>query len=247
MVEDTTPEENLPIEETKLIDQAVQYINDSIGSAYYETAILVGKYVLEKFFKDNLKEVKSMSPKKEHSFNKLCQRSDLQVHPKHLYQMTVVAAQEKILVEKLREKGAGKLGYSLKVELLKINSDKKKIEFAKHFIKNSFTVIQAREYLKLQIGTDSTLDIIPFSKPLIDQFSKISEWAEKEELAVEFGELTPHKIKTINGNIQTFLKYIENIDQVKNKLMNVEKQLSARVSQKKESIVKDPTQKNKDK
>jgi hypothetical protein len=244
---DTTPDQNFPTDENKIIDDAVQHINELIGKRYYETAIEVGDYVLKTFFKDSRTEIKSKNPNKEHSFNRLCERSDLKVHPKHLYQMVVVAAQEKLLIEKLGPEETSKLGYSLKVELLKVNSGKNKIEFAKHFIKKSFTVNQAKEYLRLKIGSDTALNIIPFSKPLIDQFTKISEWAEKKEITGDFGELTPHKIKTINDNIEIYLKNIEKIDQVKKKLLEIRDKMLTYEPKKKKSSVKKTTPKKKTK
>ena len=122
--DDQNKDENLPTEEIAKIDEAVQYINEKIGNRYYETAIDVGNYVLKTFFNDDINEVKSKNPKKLLSFNKLCARPDLELHPKHLNQMVLVAAQEKLLIEKLGADKVNKLGYSLKVELLKIRDDK---------------------------------------------------------------------------------------------------------------------------
>jgi len=224
--------------EDVIIDDAVKHINEIIGSTYYQTAIDVGEYVLNTFFKDNPNGVKSRDPNKENSFSKLCERSDLKVHPKHLNQMVVVALQERLLiggidskkepVPGIPQKDMGKLGYSLKVELLKVTSDKMKITFAKHFINSKFKVSQAREYIKAKLGTQTDSDIIPFSTPLIDQLNKISEWSETEGVSGDFSKLTAGKVAKIRQNIDGYISFISKVDSIKKKLEKIETKVTER-------------------
>ena len=222
----------------EIIDDAVKHINEIIGSTYYQTAIDVGEYVLNTFFKDNPNEVKSKDPNKENSFSKLCERSDLKVHPKHLNQMVVVALQERLLIggieskkesiSGISQKDTDKLGYSLKVELLKVINDKMKIQFAKHFIKNKFTVSKAKEYIKSKLGMQTALDIIPFSTPFIDQLNKISKWSATEDVSGDFSKLTAVKITKIRQNIDSYISFISKVDDIKKKLEKIKTKVTER-------------------
>jgi hypothetical protein len=246
-----------PVSSKKIIDDAVKYINGKIGSAYYQTAIDVGEYVLNTFFKADPNEVKSKNPNKEHSFSKLCERPDLNVHPKHLNQMVVVALQERLLIGGIQsnkefirgipQKDMDKLGYSLKVELLKVISDKTKIKFAKHFIEHEFTVSQAKEYIKSELGTQTALDIIPFSNPLIDQLKKITVWSETEDVSGDFSKLTAGKVAKIRQNIDDYFIFISKVDVIKSKLEKIETKVTERETEIKTAAALKKTQEKKKK
>jgi len=194
------------------IDEAVQVINDKIGNKLYETAIEVGNYVLKTFFNDDIKEVKSKNPNKLLSFNKLCDRSDLKVHPKHLNQMVQVAAQEKILIAA----NVNDLSYSLKVELLKIHDDKSKIKTAKKWTTKPVTIAEAKKYIASQEESNpAASDLIPINTLFIDQMKTISEWTENDELEGKLKGLSINKIKKIKEQVDAFL---EKYEPVKNKI-----------------------------
>jgi len=218
-----TLSENLPIKEQTKIDKAVKYINEKIGKRYYETAIEVGNYVLKTFFNDDIKEVKSKNPKKALSFNKLCARPDLEVHPKHLNQMVLVAAQERLLIDKIGADKVNDLGYSLKVELLKIRDDKMRTNIAQEWISNPKTITEAKKHIaSLRESNPAVSDIIPLSSPLIVQLKTISEWVENDELTGKLEGLSINKIKILKENIDAFLRQYEpvktKIDGVKAKI-----------------------------
>ncbi len=195
------------------IDEAVKEINDLVGNKLYETAIAVGDYVLKTFFNDDIKEVQSKNSKKLMSFNKLCDRSDLKVHPKHLNQMVQVAAQEKILIAA----EANKLGYSLKVELLKIHDDTLKTKTAKKWTSKPVTIAEAKKYISslLEESNSSVSALIPINTLFIDQLKTISEWTENDELAGKLEGLSINKIKKIKEQVDLFL---EKYEPVKNKI-----------------------------
>ena len=202
--------------ENEIIDKAVQKINELIGNKYYETAIEVGNYVLTTFFNNDIKEVKSKNPNKLQSFKKLCERPDLQVHPKHLNQMVQVAIQEKLLIDNLGKDKASKLGYSLKAELLKIHNDELKIKTAKKWIANPKTIAEAKKDIALlRESNTATSDLIPINSLFVDQLETISEWTENDELEDKLNKLSINKIKKIKDHIDTFL---EKYEPVKNKI-----------------------------
>ena len=220
---DQKKDENLPVKEKTKIDKAVQYINEKIGKRYYETAIDVGNYVLKTFFRDDINEVKSKNPKKLLSFNKLCARPDLEVHPKHLNQMVLVAAQERLLIDKLGVDKVNNLGYSLKVELLKIQDDKMRTKIALEWIANPKTIAAAKKDIaSLRESNPAVSDIIPINSPFVGQLKTISEWVENDELTGKLEGLSINKIKILKENIDAFLKQYEpvkaKIDGVKAKI-----------------------------
>jgi len=206
--------ETLPAEVIDVnIDEAVTKINDLVGNKLYETAIAVGDYVLKTFFNDDIKKVQSKNPNKLLSFNKLCDRSDLKVHPKHLNQMVHVAAQEKILIAAK----TSELSYSLKVELLKIHDDKLKIKTAKKWTTRPVTIAEAKKYVAslLEESNSSVSALIPINTLFIDQLKTISEWTENDELVGKLEGLSINKIKKIKEQVDAFL---EKYEPVKNKI-----------------------------
>ena len=93
-------QELTPVDNEKLIDDAVQFINEKANETLYKGSIEIGEYILEHFFNGDPKLASSKNPKKQQSFNKLCDRNDLIVHPNQLGLMVRVASQEKYFIEK---------------------------------------------------------------------------------------------------------------------------------------------------
>lgn len=206
------PKSNAQIAIPINIDEAVNHINELVGNKLYETAIAVGNYVLKTFFNDNINEIRSKNPHKLLSFKTLCDRADLKIHPKHLNQMVQVAAQEKILLAGK----ANELGYSLKVELLKIHDDKLRIETAKKWIAKPITIAEAKKYIaSLGESGPAVSDLIPLNSFIIDQLKTISEWTENDVLDGMLKGLSINKIKKIKDHIDAFL---EKYEPVKTKL-----------------------------
>ena len=190
--------------------------------------------MLKTFFNDDIKEVKSKNPNKLMSFNKLCARPDLQVHPKHLNQMVLVAAQERLLIGKLGADKVDKLGYSLKVELLKIRDDKMRTKIAQKWISNPKTILEAKkEIASLRESNPAASEIIPLSSPLIGQLKTISEWVDNDDLTGKLEGLSINKIKKIKENIDDFLKQYE---PVKTKLSDVKAKIDPIYEIKKKEI-----------
>ena len=205
------------------IDDAVNHINELVGNKLYETSIEVGNYVLKAFFNDDINEVKSRNPKKLLSFKKLCENPDLKVHPKHLNQMVQVAAQERLLIDKFGEEKVKGLGYSLKVELLKIQDDKIKTKTAKKWIAKPITILEAKKFIALlRDNNPAVSDLIPLSSPFLSQMKTISEWTETGDLQGKLEGLSINKIKKIKEHIDDFLNQYEpvktKLDDVKTKI-----------------------------
>jgi len=141
-----TGSELVPLEETQpateedpVVTEAVKHINSIIGDNLINAAIQIGKYVLEKFYDNNIEDAKSRSPVKQNSFRKLQNHPDLKIHYKTLNQMVNVAIQEKLLIEKLGDKQVGLLTYSHRIELLSLKDDNK-IEYAKKCIEEHLSI-----------------------------------------------------------------------------------------------------------
>ena len=137
--------------------------------------------------------------------------------------MVLVAAQERLLTDKLGADKANKLGYSLKVELLKIRDDEMKTKTAKKWIANPKTITEAKKYIASLRGSNPVVsDLIPLSSSFISQLKIISEWTENQELQGKLEGLSINKIKKIKEHIDDFLKQYEpvktKIDGVKVKI-----------------------------
>jgi hypothetical protein len=88
------------------------------------------------------------------------------------------------------------LGYSLKVELLKIRDDKTRTKIAQKWISKPKTILEAKKELaSLRESNPATSEIIPLSSPLIGQLKTISEWVDNDDLTGKLEGLSINKIK----------------------------------------------------
>jgi hypothetical protein len=123
--ENTDPD----IVDDSVINEAVAFINEMATKTIYKGSIEIGEYILKRFFENDIKLASSKNPKKQASFNKLCEREDLTVHPNSLALMVRVASQERFLSEK--EVDTSKLTYTHKASLVKLDNGQKKINLLK--------------------------------------------------------------------------------------------------------------------
>ena len=133
----TEPSRDLATTDDKLITEAVNFINQKSSELLYKAHVEIGKYLLEKFFENDINLAFSHDPKKTVSFEKLCKRDDLAVHPVTLARMVKVAAQEQLLID--HKIDTDSLHFSHKVELLKLTDPGQKVELAKKCIEESLS------------------------------------------------------------------------------------------------------------
>lgn len=114
------------------IEYAVKFINEKSREILYVGYIEIGNFILKNFFDDDIELAFSRDPKKKESFNKLCQRKDLEVHPNRLAIMVKVASQERFFDNAKIDTKA--LTYTHKTFLVKLDNDDKKIKMLKKCI-----------------------------------------------------------------------------------------------------------------
>ena len=113
-------------EEQKLIDDAVQKINDIKYNTIYNAYSEIGKYILDTFFEGKPALAASRDPKKPDSFNKLCMRKDLAFSASTLSRMLRVACFENELeAAKINHKN---IPFTHKAILIRIDDPKERIE-----------------------------------------------------------------------------------------------------------------------
>jgi hypothetical protein len=211
------------------IIEAVEFINDKIGNSYYNTAVEIGDYVLKQFFNNDIKQVKSKLSNKENSFSKLCKNENLKIHPKHLNQMVLVAAQEKMFLKKEKKDILDKLNYSLKVELLKINTNQDKIKHAEYFVDKKLTVLQAKDYLKEKLGTVTTSDSIPLDNNFIKQIEQLSTLSNADNIDYDVKRITTVDRATDKlSKLKSLIDSIDKFSSLKDKLETVKINIEAR-------------------
>lgn len=144
----------------KTIDEAVKFINEKANETVYKGQFQIGEYILKTFFNDDIKQASSKNPKKQASFNKLCEREDLVVHPNNLALMVRVASQERLFKENKID--TNELSYTHKATLVKLENNGKKISVLNKCIKGKWTTRKLedevkKELNKLQKETKSSL------------------------------------------------------------------------------------------
>ena len=129
-----------------IVEEAVSFINEKANETLYRGSEEIGAYLLEKFFKNDIKVASSRRPYKSASYAALCQREDLAVHPATLSLMVRVAAQESFF----KDKGFDPVGlsYTHKAELVKLPNTEEKIRLAQKAMESTFTTRLLSEEVK---------------------------------------------------------------------------------------------------
>ena len=107
----------------------------------------------------------SKNPKKQQSFNKLCERDDLIVHPNQLGLMVRVASQEMFFGEEKID--VKTLSYTHKATLVKVEDKSKKADMVKECIIEKWTTRQLEDTIKKYLNTLPSL-----SKPSLIRTAK---------------------------------------------------------------------------
>jgi len=119
------------------VEASVKFINDKVAETVFRGSIEIGEYVLKNFFNDDIELASSQDPTKSASYNALCSHPDLAVSRTTLARMVRVAAQERFFIA--NNVDVGMLGYSHRVELLKLENNETKIALVQKCIEMSLS------------------------------------------------------------------------------------------------------------
>lgn len=199
---------NVAVDE-KLIDDAVAFINETASETIYKGSIEIGEYILENFFGGDLKFASSKNPKKVSSFNKLCEREDLTVHPNRLGLMVRVASQERFLVEKkVNTEG---LSYTHKAILVKLDNTKEKINTIEKCIAEEWSTRDLDDEIKRLIQglpASTNLSLIRTTKRYITKVDDVLKAVENSSLDISDDELSKMSDKK-RKDLENYLKELK--------------------------------------
>jgi hypothetical protein len=221
----------VPAIDQKLIDESVTFINDTIVKTIYKGSLEIGKYLLEKFFKNDIKLASSRNPRKSDSFQQLCKRPDLKVDPTTLSRMVRVASQEEYLIQ--NKVATDDLFYSHKLGLIKLPNDQKKLDLIKRCIKEKLStrtlakiIAETRKEipstierspLKLLSNIDSSIEKANVPTLLL-QHDKLAKMKSKTRTKTkESAESILEKVATLTKNCKTLIKDLDKIEVKKEK------------------------------
>lgn len=226
------PSTGKQVEIDKEIDEAVEEINRILGEHFFITAVEVGDYVLQKFFKGDIEEAKSKNPKKRVSFRKLQDHPHLRIPFRLLNQMLNISVQEKELKTKLKSDELNKLTYSHRAELLKLDDIDKKITLAKECIQESLSVRKLRERIQEFSSPGRLIEITKFKSTLKYLTEKYEAETTLSEEAIE--KMSPNQIDNTKETIQAFLKkYTEIKKRLNDEMAKLNKALKKKREEKK--------------
>jgi len=211
MTRDDANQTNLPeVADDQKIEEAVKIINEKANETIYKGSIEIGEYILKEFFENKIELARSKNPRKEASFNKLCERDDLNIHPNRLGIMIRVASQERLLTEK--EIDTSSLSFTHKASLVKIHDDNKKITLINKCIENNWTTRKLEKEItkkleKLQPGKDSS--IIQITKKYITKVEDVIKTVEDSSLNVnddDLSKMTPSRLDKLEAQLKNLKK-----------------------------------------
>ncbi len=175
----------------KALDAAVKFINERANETVYKGSIEIGGYILENFFNNDENEASSKNPRKNISFNDLCEREDLIVHPNQLGLMVRVASQEKYFNKnKIDTKG---LSYTHKASLVKMDNDVNKTNMIKKCIKQNWTTRQLEDAVKKYLDALPSApkpSLIRTTKKYINTINTVLVTVEDESLNFDSNDIT---------------------------------------------------------
>ncbi len=188
----TTPNKatELSGEDQKIVDEAVKFINEKANETIYKGHEEIGSYILENFFNNNIEKALSKDPTKKISFNTLCKREDLVIHPNTLARAVKVSCQEKIFLDKKLD--VTPLSYTHKALLVKIEKPTIKINMAKKCIKESWSTRKLDEAIKKKLKslkTPQDKSLIRITQKCIKRIETVIETVGESDFSFESEEL----------------------------------------------------------
>ncbi len=99
-VEKVEEEDTSNVVDEKLVEQAANWIKDTLSKTLYKSAVDVGTYIFDKFFDGEVEKVRSKNPLKNASFRKLsekCGTQDLPVSTTWLYNAVSIVVMDRVL------------------------------------------------------------------------------------------------------------------------------------------------------
>ncbi len=192
------------------INEAVAFINEVANKTIYQGSIEIGEYILKNFFEDDIKFAASKNPKKQASFNKLCENEDLTVSPNRLAIMVRVASQERYLSEK--EIDTSKLTYTHKASLVKLNNGQEKINLIKKCVGEEWTTRKLDDEINKKGPKPRTPSLLLTTKKCITKIKQAQETVDDTKLNVEFDQLlamSDNKRKDLGKYVKELKKKVE--------------------------------------
>ncbi len=214
MADDEKSVEITEVDDNK-IDEAVAKINDMAQETVFKGSIAIGDYVLDTFFKGDINLAASKNPKKQASFNKLCERKDLLIPPNQLALMVRVASQEKFLKEKLSEADIEKLHYTHKKLLVKLDNGTIKANIAKKCIDEGWASRELDEEIKKkfrQIKKGRTPTLIQTTRKYIKKVDAVLDTVDDSALNIDETDLqkmSVEKLKDLKKDVSQLKGKIE--------------------------------------
>jgi hypothetical protein len=217
-----------------IIEEAVSFIQEKISENSYKTAVIIGNYILEKFFNDDIEYVKSHNPNKSVSFRKLCQHPDIPINHTKLFYMLKVAHQDRFLTENNIE--VEKLTFTNMLNLTKIPDNDTKLVIIKKIINENLSC-KATLLLIKQYNTTNTPIILrdfdennykPWLYKPIESIEKLQILLGKQILEripfskTKLANITPNKSREI---LEIVNETINNIDSIRRCYLEMKKYL----------------------
>ena len=181
-----------------LIDRSVEFINAIVVKTMYKGSLEIGEYLLINFFNNKIEQASSKNRNKAVSFQELCKRPDLGVHPSTLSRMVRVASQERYFLQ--NKASTDDLSYSHRIEFTKIDNDEKKIRLVKKCIQEKMS---CRELSKIIFAARQELKgvIEPSPLKLISSVDRLIEGTQIPTLLSK-----PEKLERMRPNTRTVIK-----------------------------------------
>lgn len=191
-----TDEADTQVDNKKLIDDAVEFINEKVNETIYQGSIEIGEYILENFFEGNAQLAASKNPNKNHSFNQLCKRDELTIHPNRLGLMVRVACQERYFLE--NEIDTTDLSYTHKASFVKVKDGKEKINLVKKCIEKEWTTRQLEDEIKEHLNTlpsTSKPSLIRTTKKYINKIDHVLKTVNDADLGFDIDDISKMSAK----------------------------------------------------
>jgi len=128
------------VQDRFLIDDTIAFIHRTVSEKALEAALLIGDYILTRYFNNDMEAAFSRDPHKSTSFNLLCDHPDLRISRYKLVNMVKVAAQERFL--RLLDDDFTGLHYSHRLKLTALPNNEIKIDMAKKCVDENLTTRQ---------------------------------------------------------------------------------------------------------
>ncbi len=218
----------------ELVEETVKFLHETVRKFVYKGSQVMGTYILEKFFDNDIERARSRNPNKKASYRKLKSHPNLPFHPSTLHISVQVAVQEIFFAE--HHVDTSQVPPTHLGELVKLPDDEEKIKLLQRILNEN---LHSRELERIVLekrkgsieSKTGELEVLLSPSQLVKDLKGLFDPKMIKRLDIkpeELNTLEPEQRNELKGKIGETLTKLKEVSQAYKKLLSEIRDLEAK-------------------